>query len=305
LRAIAERAQVSSQARQVRISSDLKDFANARQTLYAKNMAERQKVLAPSARQLRQAPTQPSATTTAAPAPSRRLLLPPAAPSSAVQFTAVAPPAPPTITSLSVSEGQPGDTVIVTGTGFGDSIEVHYIVRPDMDIPGGMMKVTPTTITSSVPVVEGTRDFSGAVYVTFGHGRSNFVPFHFLPSLEFKTLEGGSYSYWPLFSALFPWPFGIKGDNEYTTAKDESGKVVGPTLRNGWVVDSIAFKYEIQDAQHPGSQPSGSSGAAYVSDSRIGTDSLYVKIHYWADPVVALDYSYSVTIKGPVGLWYR
>jgi len=44
---------------------------------------------------------------------------------------------------------------------------------------------------------------------------------------------------------------------------------------------------------------------ASVSDSRIGTNSPYVKVHWWMDTFSSVDYNVSVNIKGPTGVPYQ
>ena len=66
-------------------------------------------------------------------------------------------------------------------------------------------------------------------------------------------------------------------------------------LKNGWVVDSVNFGVVYI---------SGNANAG-VSDNRIGTNSPFVKVHWWMDAFSAVTYNLSVTIKGPKGVPYQ
>ena len=71
--------------------------------------------------------------------------------------------------------------------------------------------------------------------------------------------------------------------------KDDDEYFLNRKLQNGWVVDSINF----------------SSGDARVEDSRVGTDSPYVKVHWWCDaPWQTVSYTVMILVKGPKGTMY-
>ena len=73
---------------------------------------------------------------------------------------------------------------------------------------------------------------------------------------------------------------GFRGDDEY---------FLNRKLRNGWVVDSIDF----------------AQGGARLEESRVGTDSPYVKVHWWCDaPWQSTTYTVKIFVKGPKGTMY-
>lgn len=74
--------------------------------------------------------------------------------------------------------------------------------------------------------------------------------------------------------------FGRKNDDEYFLKRK---------LRNGWVVDSIDF----------------SGDNSRLDGSRVGTDSPYVKVHWWSDgPWQTARYTVKIYVKGPTGTMY-
>jgi hypothetical protein len=71
--------------------------------------------------------------------------------------------------------------------------------------------------------------------------------------------------------------------------KDDDEFFLNRKLRNGWVVESIDFNAD----------------RARLDGSRIGTDSPYLKIHWWCDaPWQMASYTVMITVKGPKGTMY-
>jgi len=82
---------------------------------------------------------------------------------------------------------------------------------------------------------------------------------------------------------------GFHRANMFNGYKDDDDYFVNRKLRNGWVVDSINF----------------ASGNARVEESRVGTDSPYVKVHWWCDaPYQTVSYTVMIFVKGPKGTMY-
>ncbi len=80
----------------------------------------------------------------------------------------------------------------------------------------------------------------------------------------------------------FPFVLGGKGDDEFFTQE---------LMDPAWTVQSV----EIASKTWLG------KGEARIVDSRVGTNSPYVKVHWWADLQSDLTYSLKITIKGPAG----
>src|SRR5262249_15582191 len=91
------------------------------------------------------------------------------------------------IKSLSVTQGEPDDPVMINGTAFGTSAgEVHFVIAPNMDLPQKNVVWTDAQIFASVPhPTSGVPAFNGTVYVKRADGvLSNLIPFTFVPLTE-------------------------------------------------------------------------------------------------------------------------
>jgi len=138
--------------------------------------------------------------------------------------------------------------------------------------------------------------YSGYLYIQRDAEKSGLVPFKFNPTLQVLnigvtndkriTAPGDSDAYCMVTHIGALDFFGHKGDDEF---------FLNTRLKNGWVVDSVLF------AANP---PLG-NGNASVVDSRIGTISPYVKVHWWIDAFSSQCYQLSVNIRGPSGVAYQ
>jgi hypothetical protein len=79
---------------------------------------------------------------------------------------------------------------------------------------------------------------------------------------------------------------GNRGDDEF---------FLRTKLKNGWKIKDIIFQ----------AASTGFAAAASKVDQRIGTDSLYVKVHWWADSFSSVTYHISYVIEGPKGISYK
>ncbi len=220
----------------------------------------------------------------------------------------------PSISTLSAIQGDPGTPVLVSGSGFSDVPgEVHFIVANGTDLVAPLTTWTETQILTQVPYKDGVPAYNGYLYVKRADGvKTTLRNFAFYPPLDVVVLgfpiasTSGTYNQdAQLFDSHAPalWfgtmihstsfaPWGLKGDDEY---------YLQTRLKNGWILDSAA----IGSDSHVGPYTTGSAGA-YITDARIGTDSPYVKVHWWLDAFSYLSYnSLQVTIRGPKGLAYK
>jgi hypothetical protein len=211
----------------------------------------------------------------------------------------------PSITSLSVSEGQPGDPVMINGSAFSNGGEVHFIVNAGKDLVAPVQVWTDTQIFATVPDIAGVLSYNGVVYVVRGsdQAKSTLVPWRFNPTLELRELR------WTLDRRL-TWPFETEASHRPTTIAHGNGNpfigyknddefFVNTRLKNGWVAD---------DAWVICSVPWGNGncdGGAYYDTSRPGTDSPYLKVHWWVPPSFGgykyTYYTYAIRIVGPKG----
>jgi hypothetical protein len=213
-------------------------------------------------------------------------------------------PALPQVASLSVKQGQPKDAVLITGSGFGTTQgQVHFIINPQMDKSAPVDYWSDTQILTYVPDTSGVRAFAaGQVYVQAAGGqKSGISPFQFNPTLDYAQIQpawnepdkkldpadlwnDANIAFWHMGAGDLLWHSG--DDLFYLTT----------TLKNGWVVDSVTVLLP---------ETFGLGSNAYNADARVGTSSLYLKIHWWTDPLSSVQYAPIVSIKGPLGLPYR
>jgi len=255
------------------------------------------------------------------------------------------PPTPPSfgISSLSAAHGQPGDSIVITGSAFGENIcaiQAHFVVNPGMDlidylsyngyyacddgVPIG------NQLTVKVPAFSGVTAYDGQVYLTLNGQKSASLPFHFEPTLDFVQLAPPCNA--PdakIANVNFQCPFweppdwdnvitihdGIGIDppltGDFLGHKGEDLFYPSMTLKNGWVVDSVS----ILSNANPSTIGSvttccnasyvGNGSNAYVLISTVGSPSPFVDVHWWTDAFSRVQYQLYVTIKGPLGVPYQ
>ena len=227
----------------------------------------------------------------------------------------------PVITSLSSTSGQPGDPVLLLGSGFSSVPgEVHFIVADGKDVVAQTNYWNDEAIVAIVPDVSGIWAFNGLIYVKRGASSSNPLAFRFEPSVEYRTLvmrnHGGAtwnefieagtdpvngngvvlHDYRVTIFSIIEGFTGARGDDQFY--------LNFPThLKNGWTADSA---YLSMPGNSGGIQIVGSADA-YISEFTPGTatDVTILKVHWWADFGSAVWYSPYIVIKGPKGLPYQ
>lgn len=243
---------------------------------------------------------QPPNVTTTSP-PSSTTTQPPTTPPSQPASTN------PIITSLSVTQGQPGDPVMINGSNFGPALgEIHFVIGPGMDLPAPTGAVwTDTQIFTSVPDKTGVLGFSGTVYVKRAADQktSNLAAFRFQPTLDIReiratgdraltapvgTCNADCVKHWRIQANIFA------GD----TNNDQL--FLNTRLKNGWIVDdlNVTCRNDSSDV---------CNGGAYIWDSKKGTDWPYINVRWWLNPdsifyFSRVVYNFSVRIVGPKGL---
>jgi hypothetical protein len=235
---------------------------------------------------------------------------PPTPPSKAAQATKDAPAAgtsDPVVAALSISAGQPGDPLLITGSGFsGTTGEVHFIVANGRDVMAPISGWNDGQIFTAVPDVSGLQAFNGQVYVRRGGASSRFVPFQFNPALEYRSLTittdriitgADSYAYYR------PLGIGIvhDGSGDLFGARGEDQYFLVARLRNGWVVDSAYLSNYVTAVDRPGPW-SWHNASAYITEYRGGTDSPYLKIRWWREGFSEVIYTPNLIIRGPKGV---
>ena len=212
---------------------------------------------------------------------------------------------PPVITALSVSAGQPGDPLLISGSGFSnDPGEVHFLVANGREITATVNVWSDTQVVTVVPEVDGIPAYNGQLYVKRGATKSTLVPFRFNPATEFRTmgmavdrsisLEGlDPYVQPELGYVLHPgdwWAFGAKGNDQF---------YLYARLKNGWTVDSAY----LTDRSARGAITRMGRADAYIVELRQGTDSPYLNVRWWRDGGdTGVGYAPHIVISGPKGV---
>jgi hypothetical protein len=222
----------------------------------------------------------------------------------------------PGIASLSAVTGRPGDPILISGSGFGNTMgEVHFVLGPANDIrvpetpsqvPAGLIW-SDSQIFVTVPNVSGLRAFNGTVYVTRGGDqvRSNLTPFSFVPLMERRhivkpittdallAVTGVPGHFWPLGD---PDRVGRSNGDCFSGSTGNDRFFSNTRLQNGWRVLAAPT------VQYTRSYWMG--GDAFLADSRVGTDWPYVDVK-WSVNIgpycySAMSYSFVIPIEGPL-----
>lgn len=212
------------------------------------------------------------------------------------------------INSLSATQGQPGDPVMISGSAFGTARgEVHFVIGPgrDMAVPPAALVWTETQIFAIVPQVAGVQAFNGTMYVKRADKVvSNLLPFAFTPLMERRQIVVPADAIFEPFGGMslhiqhssvwrmnWDYFFGRKGNDRM---------YVNTRLRNGWKVTQPPLVFI--------SSSDWTDGGAYLAESRVGSDSPYVDVRWWVNPSVlfasnsgTLQYAVSIPIEGPMG----
>lgn len=213
--------------------------------------------------------------------------------------------------------GEPGDLIrfyFNKNPGAYDAVyEAHFLVAPSRDERSvGRLAYTQDgrwSVVASVPYAfDIAADYAGRAYIKIDATNSNTVPFTYKPQIVHSVMGmtrvewlddmtfGGSYGGWVdadlgsgiVCHEMLP-VLGDKGDDEWWKTF---------RLKNNWTVESV--KVEGQTAMN--NIPFGCT----VTSSRPGTNSPYIKVHWWFDrggaPFV---YYATIFIKGPAGTHYK
>ncbi len=192
------------------------------------------------------------------------------------------------------------------GAGGGPSGSAVYLIDASgKEYALSVSSWTNTHIVARAPALAGfVNPLNCKIYVKTKAGKSDPKPITLKPSLTIALMllndimmtsdyvfrnpdSNGGFALFPnvttgmwLSGSHRPRWLGHRDDDEYFLKRK---------LRNGWVVDSIDFDGE----------------NTRLDGSRIGTDSPYLKIHWWSDgPWQTASYTVKVFVRGPVGTMY-
>ena len=212
-------------------------------------------------------------------------------------------PTVPTILSFDPVAAEPRDPLLITGSGFSNP-EVHMIIKPGQDLVVPIDYSSDTTILTRVPDVDGIPAACDAhVYVKCGTLQSALQTFRFIPETVVQTLDASEFQKKYGGDYYFAnhedddtqgWIYGLHVSGLFTGHKDDDQYFPTARLKNGWVVDAIS---------HTIGGWGGHGGR--IEDSRVGTDSPYIKVHWWVDaPYNEIVYNVWIHIRGPKGVPY-
>ena len=235
--------------------------------------------------------------------------------SNTVSFRFIPSPQLPQITPpLSVSQGQPGDPLMLSGSAFGNSGgEVHFVVGPngqELVVASGASSGTYWTnnqIVVNVPDASGLMGYNGFVYVVRypDKAQSSLMPFRFNPTLEMREIRAtmDRLLKGPVDAGSPAGEIQHKTNNFMFGFKDNDVFFTNARLKNGWVSDE-AFVYCDTEVILG---DSFCNGGAYVWDVKQGTNWPYLNVRWWLNPAPFAGYShvyyqYSVHIVGPKGV---
>jgi len=134
--------------------------------------------------------------------------------------------------------------------------------------------------------------------------RSNLLPFRFNPALELREVRWtlDRRVKWPVEpdSSWRPTTIAHGNGNPFWGFKDDDEFFFNMRLKNAWLVDDVGVTCSV---------PWGNGmcdGNADVAESRRGTDSPYLKVHWWLPAAFGgykyTYYTYFVRIVGPKGV---
>jgi hypothetical protein len=212
----------------------------------------------------------------------------------------------PIITALSVTQGQPGDPVMINGSNFGSGLgEIHFVIANGRDVvaPAGAIW-SDNQIFTSVPDATGLLAFNGQVYIKRATDQklSNLVVFRFEPTLEIReirsstdlALMNGTYIDRTL--QIIHQNF-----NLFSGASGNDVIFKNTRLKNDWVSHET-FVYCHNSYCH---------GGVSVADSKLGTNWPYLDAGWWIGSAyykfpyfyeAELWYGFAVHIRGPKGV---
>ncbi|MEO5954595.1 MAG: hypothetical protein ABIR36_02735 [Nitrospiraceae bacterium] len=215
----------------------------------------------------------------------------------------------PAIASINVTQGQPGDPVMISGSGFGTGGEVHFVIAPGKDLiaPAGAIW-SDNQIFATVPEAAGVLAFNGTVYIKRAAGtvNSNLVPFRFIPLMELRQITRLADVVLQQFNGVNA---GVSAYNNYMDSvgrqhgylfwgpKGNDQIYLNTRLKNGWIVSQTPTVF-VSHAYY------ANQGDAYLIESHVGTDRPHVKVGFWMGSGIYVTYNYSISmlIQGPKGV---
>ena len=216
----------------------------------------------------------------------------------------------PAIASLSVTQGQPGDPVMINGSGFGTGGgEVHFVLGPNKDVLyQGQIWWYDNQILVNVPDVTGLRAYNGFVYLirSSDKAKTQLISFHFEPAQEYRSIiftqdkrigwPGQDYKIVGGTTNLGHQQITHDDGNPFWGYKGNDEFFMNTRLSNDWILDDVYLTPTFFKR-----------GGAYFQEKKVGTNWPYFNVRFWVDGCFGdtasySNYIYLVSIKGPKGV---
>lgn len=221
-------------------------------------------------------------------------------------------PTVPVISDIPAS-GAADSPIMLRGMTFGQSGEVHAVDGVGVDTVLPVDSWSDTHIIAHAPSVygfTGTKPFT--VYVKNGAGKSDTKQFSLTPTTDVILMslaelkdthdyvlinKGSPYCSCMSSSPITTYMTGRHQADMFGGFKGEDEYFLNRKLQNGWVVDKVTCK--------PFNSTALGGADSYTVETRVGTNSPYVRVHWWCDAMWGeTSYNFSIQIKGPKGTQY-
>lgn len=214
------------------------------------------------------------------------------------------------IASLSVGRGAPGDPVLINGSGFGaQGGTVRIAVAAGQSLAAPIVVWSETAILAKVPDASGiAAPYRGQLSVERAGSASAATAFEFVPATETRVLapQLGQFSVGGPggVSTNICHPacsYGVDLGNLLFGHKGEDVFFSNVRLKNGWRVAQVGLGHVSGQSFSYGIWKENSADARMM-ETRVGTDSPYVKVGWWHDAFSSVAYWPRIVIEGPKGV---
>ncbi len=215
-----------------------------------------------------------------------------------------------TITSLSASRGVPGDPVLIHGSGFGSQAgTVRIAIAPGQALAAPVVVWSDNAILAKVPDASGIpAPYRGQLSVERAGSAAASTAFEFVPATETRVLApqleqssiGGPGALDG--NVCHPWcRAGVDLGNLLFGHKGEDVFFRSATLKNGWRVAQVGLGHLNGSSFAIGIRTDNSADANML-ETRVGTNSPYLRVGWWHDAFSSVAYWPRIVIEGPKGV---
>lgn len=235
----------------------------------------------------------------------------------------------PTIKAITTADpngsgpARPNAQVLIAGIGFTSTDKIHFVIN-NQDLVASIVNSYLNTDDQVVVTIPDSSGFANEikvpVYIENVQGNKGpLFTMTLAPQLESIALSMHIFNDNEIGDAMKQDRgfFDFSGcsnhwDDNWLHCRTNSSQVWGGKrdeiflrdvqLKNNWVVKDILFQTYIYS---PLPVPNPIKAEATIVESRIGSSSLYLKVHWWDEPNWALAYLFTYLIEGPKGTAYK